>query len=114
MQNVFSITDAEYDVVKDDKGNTLWDPDLKLIENIPLNEAVETYFNREVLPFVPDAVVDDSIRDERDGQVGIVGYEINFNRFFYKYVRARTPEEIALEIKILEDKSRVLMAELFS
>ena len=48
----------------------------------PLAESVDAFFEREVKPHVPDAWVDESKRDVRDGQVGIVGYEINFNRHF--------------------------------
>ena len=113
LQNVFGITDAKYDVVKDDKGNIIWDPDLKQIENIPLNEDVESYVMREVLPFVPDATVDDLIRDERDGQIGTVGYEVNFNQYFYKYIPLRNPADIERDILVLEDQASKLMQEIF-
>ena len=36
------------------------------------------------MPHVPDAWIDTTKRDLKDGQVGVVGYEINFNRYFYR------------------------------
>ena len=66
---------------------------------MPLKEDWREYFAREVAPFVPDAWVDEAYRDARDGEVGRVGYEINFNRYFYKYVPPRPLEEIEAEIE---------------
>lgn len=57
---------------------------------------------REVIPFAPDAWVDESHKDSTDGQVGRIGYEINFNRYFYKYVPPRPVAEIDEELKVLE------------
>ena len=66
-----------------------------------------------MLPFVPDAVVDETVTDQRDGQIGVVGYEVNFNKYFYSYVPPRDPEEIAKEILDLEEKIGLLFKELF-
>ncbi len=60
------------------------------------------YVAREVLPFVPDAWVDQTHKDDRDKGVGRVGYEINFNRYFYRYVPPRPLAEIDAELKSLE------------
>jgi len=57
---------------------------------------------REVLPFVPDAWVDETHTDPQDGGVGRVGYEINFNRYFYRYTPPRPLEEIDAALKALE------------
>lgn len=78
---------------------------------VPLNEDWREYFEREVKPFVPDAWVDETYRDERDGQVGRVGYEINFNRYFYKYVPPRPLEEINAELRQLEAEIATLLKE---
>ena len=78
------------------------DPALRDTENVPLAESVYEYFEREVLPHVPDAWINDSVTDQKDGQVGKVGYEINFNRYFYTYTPPRPLEEIEGEIKSLE------------
>ena len=68
-----------------DKGKPEANPDLRDNENVPLTETVDEYFAREVLPHVPDAWIDTSKTDDKDGEVGIVGYEIPFNRHFYVY-----------------------------
>jgi type I restriction enzyme M protein len=69
---------------------------------VPLSESIETYFEREVKPYVPDAWINTVIRDEKDAQTGKVGYEINFNRYFYKYTPPRLLEEIEGDIKSVE------------
>ncbi|EPG2552673.1 HsdM family class I SAM-dependent methyltransferase, partial [Acinetobacter baumannii] len=67
------------------------DGDLRDAENIALNpkvsttELIEDYFKREVQPHVADAWINADKRDEKDGEIGIVGYEIPFNRHFYVY-----------------------------
>ena len=48
-------------------------------------ERQSAFFARVVKPHVPDAWIDTGRRDPKDGQVGLVGYEINFNRYFYRY-----------------------------
>jgi type I restriction enzyme M protein len=55
--------------------------------------------------------VDENYRDARDGEVGRVGYEINFNRYFYKYVPPRPLEEIDEELKQLEAEIAELLKE---
>jgi type I restriction enzyme M protein len=69
---------------------------------VPLRESVEDYFEREVKPHVTDAWINESKRDPKDGQIGIVGYEIPLTRHFYKYVPPRPPEAIEAEIADLE------------
>jgi len=86
----------------DKQGNPEPDPNLRDTENVPLSESVEAFFEREVKPHVPHAWIDESKRDEKDSQVGIVGYEINFNRYFYTYEPPRPLEEIEADIKKLE------------
>lgn len=71
------------------------DTDLRDFENIPLKEDITEYFKREVLPHVPDAWMDRS-KDK-------VGYEINFNRHFYKYTPPRSLEEIDADLKKAEE-----------
>ena len=78
------------------------DPELRDTERVPLTESVEDFFAREVLPHVPDAWIDESKRDLKDGQVGIVGYEINFNRHFYRYTPPRPLEDIERDIQAIE------------
>lgn len=109
--NALSEQDPNADICTDSKGNPEPDPALRDTENVPLGESVEDFFAREVLPHVPDAWIDTNKRDARDGQIGIVGYEINFNRYFYKYTPPRPLEEIEADIRKIEaDIVRMLAA----
>lgn len=64
-----------------------------------------------MLPHVPDAFIDYSVRDEKDGEVGIVGYEINFNRYFYQYQPPRELDVINRELKACEARIQALLNE---
>lgn len=97
-----------------DKGQPEANPDLRDYENVPLLESVEHYFAREVLPHVPDAWIDRTKCDERDGEVGIVGYEIPFNRHFYEYQPPRSLLEIDAELDAVATEIMQLLAEVHS
>src|SRR5690606_18325369 len=111
IMTALSERDENADVCTDAQGNPEPDPDLRDYELVALNEDWREYLEREVKPFVPDAWVDETYRDERDGQVGRVGYEINFNRYFYKYVPPRPLEEISAELRQLEAEIAALLKE---
>ncbi|EJG1645170.1 SAM-dependent DNA methyltransferase [Vibrio parahaemolyticus] len=108
--------DAETCLVKSgkDKGKPEANPDLRDNENVPLTETVEEYFAREVLPHVRDAWIDESKTDELDGQVGIVGYEIPFNRHFYVYEPPRALEEIDADLDAVSKEIMQLLQEVHS
>lgn len=72
-------------------------------EKIPLKDNVDDYFRREVLPYVPEAWMDRT-KDK-------VGYEINFNRYFYKYTPPRPLAEIDADLKIAEEEIMRLLSE---
>lgn len=111
--DIFTVEDPEGEVAKDAKGSVIANASAKQVENIPLGEDIDAYVAREVLPFVPDAFVDSAVVDSQDNGIGIVGYEVNFNKYFYKYVPPRDPGEIAKEIQALEAETNLLMKELF-
>jgi type I restriction-modification system DNA methylase subunit len=73
------------------KGKPQADSSLRDTENVPLSEDVETYFEREVLPHVPDAWIDHAKTKK--------GYEIPFNRHFFAFIPPRQLEEIDAELK---------------
>ena len=79
------------------------DPDLRDFENVPLRDDVDAYFVREVRPHVPDAWMDRS-KDK-------IGYEINFNRHFYKYTPPRPLEIIDAELNQAEAEIARLLRE---
>ncbi|MGO3670117.1 MAG: hypothetical protein ACTJFQ_17860, partial [Vreelandella alkaliphila] len=85
------------------------DTSLRDNENVPLGESVFDYFEREVKPHVPDAWIDDNKRDELDGRIGIVGFEIPFNRHFYQFTPPRPLEEIDADLKACTDKIKQMI-----
>ena len=89
-----SERDESGDICTDSKGRPEADTELRDTENVPLKEEIETYFQREVLPHVPDAWIDHSKTK--------IGYEIPLNRHFYVYQPPRALEEIEAEMKALE------------
>ncbi len=96
------------------------DSDLRDHENVALdpsrsvNEINETYFKKEVLPHVPDAWIDASKKDAKDEEIGIVGYEIPFNRHFYVYQPPRPLEEIDAELDAVSAEIMKLLQEVHS
>lgn len=87
------------------KGKKQPDSSLRDTENVPLNEDIHEYFKREVLPFAPDAWI-----DEKKSKVG---YEITFTRYFYKYEAPKLSAEIMAEILELERELEGSFAEVF-
>jgi len=108
---VLSERNEDADICTDKNGKPEPDTELRDHELVPLREGWRDYVDREVTPFVPDAWVDESYTDATDGEIGRVGYEINFNRYFYKYVPPRPLEEIDAELKALESKIADLLKE---
>jgi type I restriction enzyme M protein len=106
-----SERDETAEVCRDPDGNAEADPDLRDYENVPLGQSIEEYFAREVKRHVTDAWINTAVRDEKDGQVGKVGYEINFNRYFYKYVPPRPLQEIQNEIRKIEKEIGEMLGE---
>jgi type I restriction enzyme M protein len=103
--------DETADACRDRDGHPELDPELRDTENVPLGENIRAYFEREVQPHVPDVWINTAICDLRDGQVGKVGYEINFNRYFYRYQPPRPLEEIEADIKALEGEILAMLRE---
>jgi type I restriction enzyme M protein len=109
--SALSERDETGDICRDRDDNPEPDAELRDFELVPLNENWSDYFDREVKPFVPDAWVDETYCDGVDKGVGRVGYEINFNRYFYRYVPPRPLEEIDTELKTLEAEIAGLLKE---
>lgn len=112
LLNALSDRDPEADICTDSKGNPEADTGLRDYENVPLSESVYDYFEREVKPHVPGAWIDESKRDEKDGEVGIVGFEIPFNRHFYEFTPPRPLEEIDADLKRCTDRIKRMIEEL--
>lgn len=91
------------------KGQPEADTGLRDNENVPLGESVHAYFQREVIPHVPDAWIDESKTDALDGEVGIVGFEIPFNRHFYMFQPPRPLAEIDRDLKACTDRIKQMI-----
>ncbi|MDV2484721.1 type I restriction-modification system subunit M [Acinetobacter towneri] len=96
------------------------DGDLRDAENIALDpsqsttDLIESYFKREVQPHVPDAWINSDKRDAEDGEIGIVGYEIPFNRHFYVYEPPRDLAEIDADLDAVSREIMALLQEVHS
>ena len=111
MLSALSERDETAAICRDAEGDPEPDPELRDTESVPLAEPVEAFFEREVKPHVPDAWIDTARRDAKDGQVGIIGYEINFNRYFYRYTPPRPLEEIEADLRATETDIMRMLSE---
>lgn len=109
--SALSERDETAEICRDRKGQPEPDRQLRDYERVPLSEDVDEYFQREVLPHVPDAWINRDIRDHKDDEVGKVGYEINFNRYFYRYQPPRPLEEIEADIRVLQKDLMTMLGE---
>lgn len=96
--------DEEGNIITDSKGKPKSDSNLKDIENVPMKENIDAYFEREVLPFAPDVWYDKTKMK--------IGYEIAFNKYFYKYEDLRSLSAIAADILKLEQETDGLLKEI--
>lgn len=106
--NGLSERDPEADICTT-KGKPEPDTGLRDNENVPLGESVYDYFEREVKPHVPDAWIDESKTDAQDGEVGVVGFEIPFNRHFYVFQPPRPLEAIDRDLKACTDRIKQMI-----
>jgi len=109
--NALSERDPEADICTT-RGKPEPDTSLRDYENVPLGESVYDYFQREVTPHVPDAWIDEAKTDAIDGDVGVVGFEIPFNRHFYVFQPPRPLEEIDRDLKACTDRIKQMIEEL--
>lgn len=86
--------DENGEIVKDKKGKPVADKSLSDTENVPLVEDIDKYFEREVLPFAPDAWIDKKATK--------VGYEISMSKFFYKYQKPESVDTIQRRLLSIE------------
>ena len=96
----------------DEDGNIVYKNKKKVVdtskrdsENVPLDEDIDSYFKREVLPYNENAWIDKKKTK--------VGYEIPFTRYFYKYVAPEKADDIKAEILEIEEELNGALKELF-
>jgi type I restriction enzyme M protein len=93
-------------IIKDSKGKPKSDTSLKDVENVPMKQDIQDYFDREVKPFVPDAWY------ETKGAK--IGYEIPFTKYFYQHASIRNLSEIEKDILKLEEETEGLLKEIIA
>ena len=101
-----SEKDETADICTDVKGNPEPDTDLRDTDQIPLKEDIAAYFEREVLPYAPDAWVDESKTKK--------GYEIPFTRHFFEYSEVAEYDEYIDEIELFNNRIHATATSLFS
>lgn len=104
--NALSERDEQAEICRNREGEAEPDAELRDTENVPLKENIQIYFEREVLPHVPDAWIDHSKTK--------IGHEIPLNRHFYRYEPPRDLAVIEAEIKALEADIVRLLGEVTS
>lgn len=104
LVGIFGEHEDGADICHDSKGRPEVNPDLRDTEDVPLAEDIQTYFEREVVPHVPDAWID--IEKTK------IGYEIPFTRHFYKFVPPRSLEEIDRDVESVTKEMLALLGEI--
>lgn len=112
VMSVLSARNEKADICTDADGKPEPDSELRDYENVPLGEDIRAYFDREVKPYVPDAWINESVRDHKDNEIGKIGYEIPFTRYFYKYEAPRELEAIEKDIEEVENELLALLKKL--
>lgn len=110
--SALSVRNEKSDICTDAEGNPEPDSELRDYENVPLGEDIQEYFDREVKPNVGDAWINQSVRDHKDSEIGKIGYEIPFTRYFYKYEAPRELEAIEKDIEQVENELLALLKQL--
>jgi type I restriction enzyme M protein len=102
--SIVGVRDENAEICLNKDGDPESDGENRDYENVPYDTDIQEYFDKEVKPYVSDAWINESVRDHKDGKVGIVGYEIPFTRHFYKYEAPRSLEAIETDIEKIENE----------
>jgi len=108
LMKYFSEVCPDAEIVRDDNGNPIPDKSLTDTEQVPLlyEGGIEAFMQNEVLPYTPDAYVND--------EKTVIGYELSFTKYFYKPVQLRTLEEIAADIRAIEESTDGMLSKILS
>jgi len=114
IERALGESDPNAAICRNSKGDPEHDTDLRIRERVPLGRDPYDYFEKEVKPHVENAWINDSKKycDDEDGEIGVVGYEINFNRYFYEFDQPRDIADIDSEIAKLEEGIQSLVGEI--
>lgn len=109
-----SVIDKFAEIQRDRKGNVIYDKETKDIEIVKFEETITEYMEREVYPYIPDAVAFFEENMSAKKPVIKTGAEIPFTRYFYKYKKPLSSEELKAKFKELEDSATKRVSALFS
>ncbi len=114
IERALGERDPEANIVTNSRGEPEHDSDLRTRERVPLDEDPSNYFEQEVQPHIENAWVNKSNKyyDDEDDRLGVVGYEINFNKHFYEYKQLRSIAQVDDDIKQIEQEIGDLLKEL--
>lgn len=96
--------DENGNIINDKKGKPISDPNLNDLESVPMKEDIKAFFDKEVLPFIPDAWF--------ETKSAKIGYEIPFNKYFYDFTALRSLDIISSDILKLEEETEGLLKEI--
>lgn len=104
IERAFGRQDPDAAICRDGNGNPEHDSDLRERERVPLGTDPREYFKEEVEPYIENAWINESSKyhDDQDGKLGVVGYEINFDEYFYSYEPPRDIDDIDDELEKIE------------
>lgn len=99
LMKYFAESCPDADIVLDDKGNPMPDKALTDTEQVPLlyEGGIDGFIKNEVLPYTHDAYVNEDKT--------VIGYELSFTKYFYKPVQLRSLNEIAADIRSIEENT---------
>jgi len=102
--DTYGIDDEEWQIILDKKWKKKTNTKKRDTENVPYGVDVHEYFEKEVKPYLPDAWINKTSKycDHKDGEIGKLGYEINFTRYFYTYTPPRALKDIESDIVQVE------------
>jgi type I restriction enzyme M protein len=106
IERALGEKNPDADIVTNSKGEPEHDTDLRDRERVPLDDDPREYFERHVKPYIENAWVNESSKyhDDKDGELGVVGYEINFDKYFYEYESARPLAEVDEDIREVKEE----------
>jgi len=114
VERALGERNPDANICTDSNGNPEADTDRRIYERVPLTEEPEEYFRENVKEYLPESWINTSSKyyDEKDGNLGQVGYEINFNKYFYEFEQPRDLEEVEKELDELESDIQALLSRL--
>lgn len=106
IERALGERNPEAEIITVGKGNPKHDIDLRSRERVPLNQDVKDFFKEEVEPFSENVWINESqnYHDDKDRDLGNVGYEINFRYYFEDYEPVRSVDEIDEDIFEFKDE----------